>query len=369
MNFIEDTAIPQHPLPSQPPQSLPQMFDTFHQSPHGDFKPTFYNPFEVKHRRRTSRSQFKVLEKTFNENPKPNATIRRVLAQNLNMTPRGVQVWFQNRRAKAKLVKATEEKKAAQAIAATTSPSSPERLDRSPASNDSMTQITPVDSSHFSVDDAVSPGEMREPSPITLVPTHNSGLQETALFAYTANNDRYQYTATEDMLMTDRPNAGTLKQRQLQLHMQQNGQHNGNSWLSPSMSIAYNADLFNPLATPPAAIPPQLLYDFSDVNLVTSEDHLAHLSGINFARRNSCPAAPFFNHFVPATDDKCLSTIAEDGPVYNGVNIHQFLAVPQMKHRRFSEPNARYAGLQDGQVIISIDERSDSSLDCALGRL
>ncbi|KAI8891124.1 Homeodomain-like protein, partial [Backusella circina FSU 941] len=68
----------------------------------GDFRPTFYNPFEIKHRRRTSRAQFKVLERTFSENPKPNAAIRRWLAQKLSMTPRGVQVWFQNRRAKAK---------------------------------------------------------------------------------------------------------------------------------------------------------------------------------------------------------------------------------------------------------------------------
>lgn len=71
-----------------------------------DFKPTFYNPFEIKHRRRTSRAQFKVLEKTFLENPKPNAAIRRWLAQKLVMTPRGVQVWFQNRRAKEKSVNA-----------------------------------------------------------------------------------------------------------------------------------------------------------------------------------------------------------------------------------------------------------------------
>ncbi|KAI8883276.1 homeobox, partial [Backusella circina FSU 941] len=56
-----------------------------------------------KHRRRTSRAQLKVLEKSFSENPKPNATIRRILAQRLDMTPRGVQIWFQNRRAKAKL--------------------------------------------------------------------------------------------------------------------------------------------------------------------------------------------------------------------------------------------------------------------------
>ncbi|KAH8554045.1 hypothetical protein BGW37DRAFT_517792 [Umbelopsis sp. PMI_123] len=86
------------------------LFDTFHQMPHGDFKPTFYNPFEIKHRRRTSRAQFKVLERTFIENSKPTAAVRRILAQKLNMTPRGVQVWFQNRRAKAKLQKQQDEK-------------------------------------------------------------------------------------------------------------------------------------------------------------------------------------------------------------------------------------------------------------------
>ncbi|ORY00496.1 Homeodomain-like protein, partial [Basidiobolus meristosporus CBS 931.73] len=55
-----------------------------------------------KHRKRTTKSQFKVLEKAFHENPKPNNAVRRTLAQELAMTPRGVQVWFQNRRAKAK---------------------------------------------------------------------------------------------------------------------------------------------------------------------------------------------------------------------------------------------------------------------------
>ncbi|SAM02841.1 hypothetical protein [Absidia glauca] len=67
-----------------------------------DFMPTFYNPFETKHRRRTSRAQFKVLESSFYENSKPNGTMRRWLAVKLGMTPRSVQVWFQNRRAKAK---------------------------------------------------------------------------------------------------------------------------------------------------------------------------------------------------------------------------------------------------------------------------
>ncbi|CAO3629192.1 unnamed protein product [Mucor hiemalis] len=66
------------------------------------FNPNFYNPFEIKHRRRTSRGQFKILENAFIDNPKPTAKFRLELATSLSMSPRGVQVWFQNRRAKAK---------------------------------------------------------------------------------------------------------------------------------------------------------------------------------------------------------------------------------------------------------------------------
>lgn len=66
------------------------------------FTPNFYNPFETKHRRRTSRGQVKILEKAFHDNPKPNGRARERLAESLSMSPRGVQIWFQNRRAKAK---------------------------------------------------------------------------------------------------------------------------------------------------------------------------------------------------------------------------------------------------------------------------
>jgi hypothetical protein len=87
---------------SDHPKNIERMFETFHQSPHGDFRPSFYNPFEVKHRRRTTRAQYKVLEKVFLENCKPPAGLRRQIASKLGMTPRSVQVWFQNRRAKMK---------------------------------------------------------------------------------------------------------------------------------------------------------------------------------------------------------------------------------------------------------------------------
>lgn len=79
---------------------IAKMFETFHSS--GEFKTSFYNPFEVKHRKRTSKHQFKILERAFQENCKPSTQIRRDLAIKLGMTMRGVQVWFQNRRAKLK---------------------------------------------------------------------------------------------------------------------------------------------------------------------------------------------------------------------------------------------------------------------------
>lgn len=68
-----------------------------------DFRTFYpYNPSEVKHRKRTTRPQLKVLEDTFKRETKPNAALRKQLAAQLEMTPRGVQVWFQNRRAKEK---------------------------------------------------------------------------------------------------------------------------------------------------------------------------------------------------------------------------------------------------------------------------
>ena len=77
--------------------------------------PAFYNyrPNEVKHRKRTTRAQTKILEEQFKTTDKPDAATRGELSIRLGMTPREVQVWFQNRRAK-------EKKLRAQALAALT---------------------------------------------------------------------------------------------------------------------------------------------------------------------------------------------------------------------------------------------------------
>ncbi|BGP32889.1 hypothetical protein JCM10296v2_004674 [Rhodotorula toruloides] len=79
----------------------------------GDFTQTFYDPFKVKHRRRTSAQQLKVLEHHFEINPKPDLALRKKLSEVLEMTPREVQVWFQNRRAKVKKLKERAEREAA----------------------------------------------------------------------------------------------------------------------------------------------------------------------------------------------------------------------------------------------------------------
>lgn len=53
-----------------------------------------YTPNEVKHRRRTTSAQLKVLEAVFRVDTKPNANLRNDLAAQLSMTARGVQVCF-----------------------------------------------------------------------------------------------------------------------------------------------------------------------------------------------------------------------------------------------------------------------------------
>ncbi|BGP56147.1 hypothetical protein JCM8202_005915 [Rhodotorula sphaerocarpa] len=67
-----------------------------------DFGQSFYDPFRIKQRRRTSPAQLRVLEHHFERTPKPDLTLRKRLGEHLDMTPREVQVWFQNRRAKVK---------------------------------------------------------------------------------------------------------------------------------------------------------------------------------------------------------------------------------------------------------------------------
>jgi len=57
---------------------------------------------QPKKRQRTSPSQLEVLEKIYQQEKLPSSDLRKELAVKLKMTPRRVQVWFQNKRAKEK---------------------------------------------------------------------------------------------------------------------------------------------------------------------------------------------------------------------------------------------------------------------------
>lgn len=167
--------------------------ETFHQYPHGDFRPTFYNPFEIKHRRRTSRAQLKVLEKSFSENPKPNATVRRILAQKLDMTPRGVQIWFQNRRAKAKL----QRRKASAAAAAADQQQQqqqPQSSDIPVASSSASTSASSASSSSSSNSTSSSPASIdtnnnNNNNNVNSVNSHNHADNASTTSANNSNNN------------------------------------------------------------------------------------------------------------------------------------------------------------------------------------
>ncbi|KAL8710066.1 MAG: hypothetical protein Q9220_005337 [cf. Caloplaca sp. 1 TL-2023] len=55
-------------------------------------------------RQRATQDQLITLEVEFNKNPTPTAAVRERIAQDICMTERSVQIWFQNRRAKIKLL-------------------------------------------------------------------------------------------------------------------------------------------------------------------------------------------------------------------------------------------------------------------------
>ncbi|KAF8838818.1 hypothetical protein BDN67DRAFT_1012812 [Paxillus ammoniavirescens] len=120
-----------------------------------DFRTFFpYIPNEVKHRKRTSRSQLKVLEDVFRKDTKPNASLRKQLAAQLDMSPRAVQVWFQNRRAKDKQLRKRASAAHDKEKAATSAQKSPPPRDTSP--NDSSNSSTATEKPTHPAEDGTS---------------------------------------------------------------------------------------------------------------------------------------------------------------------------------------------------------------------
>ncbi|KAI8050551.1 homeobox domain-containing protein, partial [Syncephalis plumigaleata] len=65
---------------------------------HGDASPSVSS----KKRNRINAGQLMVLEKAFTDSPSPSSKMRTMIANQCQMTERSVQIWFQNRRAKAR---------------------------------------------------------------------------------------------------------------------------------------------------------------------------------------------------------------------------------------------------------------------------
>ncbi|KAI9278953.1 hypothetical protein BDA99DRAFT_474355 [Phascolomyces articulosus] len=97
--------------PIMAPPSCPTMSYPTHHHHHHPHHPTTTNmgPPSAPTRKRThlKPSQVAVLQESFVTNPLPDASIRCRLARELGVTERTIQIWFQNRRAKARKLEAT----------------------------------------------------------------------------------------------------------------------------------------------------------------------------------------------------------------------------------------------------------------------
>uniref|UniRef100_A0A7S0LRM0 Homeobox domain-containing protein n=1 Tax=Coccolithus braarudii TaxID=221442 RepID=A0A7S0LRM0_9EUKA len=86
-------ASPSHSWSSTSTEPLPLQHNDLESSPSAENRPK---------RCKISREQLAVLIKSFDEEPLPNFDQRQSLAKMLGMTPRSVQIWFQNRRQRLK---------------------------------------------------------------------------------------------------------------------------------------------------------------------------------------------------------------------------------------------------------------------------
>ncbi|OAV94526.1 hypothetical protein PTTG_26982 [Puccinia triticina 1-1 BBBD Race 1] len=111
-SFVQAVQIqpyPHHPHQPHPHNPWNAPVDIVHPT-------TFYDPFQIKHRRRTTPAQLGILEAQFQANCKPDVALRKQLADRLDMTPREVQVWFQNRRAKTKKLEKRAEQESSKSV-------------------------------------------------------------------------------------------------------------------------------------------------------------------------------------------------------------------------------------------------------------
>jgi hypothetical protein len=93
MQTPEDTKLSQTPSPSTP-SATPTHGSAPRRPPR---KSTLTQQQKNQKRQRATQDQLVTLEVEFNKNPTPTAVVRERIAQDINMTERSVQIWFQNR--------------------------------------------------------------------------------------------------------------------------------------------------------------------------------------------------------------------------------------------------------------------------------
>ncbi|KAF8520401.1 hypothetical protein BU17DRAFT_65418 [Hysterangium stoloniferum] len=150
--------------------------------------PYIYDPTHVKHRRRTTPEQLKVLEDTFKTDPKPNPALRKQLSVELGMSPRVLQVWFQNRRMK---VKRLAKKQISASASASTSTDQDQDDDCDPSSAEVDSPVTPQeqdrepDHEHDSISDSPPPSLSTRSSVSDSDPGRNGSLSVSSSAAPT----------------------------------------------------------------------------------------------------------------------------------------------------------------------------------------
>lgn len=85
------------PTSSSASNSKAQSSSTSSQSRRPPRKSTLTQQQKNQKRQRATQDQLTTLEIEFNKNPTPTANVRERIAEEINMTERSVQIWFQNR--------------------------------------------------------------------------------------------------------------------------------------------------------------------------------------------------------------------------------------------------------------------------------
>ncbi|KAJ1985198.1 hypothetical protein H4R34_000157 [Dimargaris verticillata] len=116
VNFHAPYAPQPSPSPFHVPAPLgnggPLMAYSHHPYPYYEYDPPPLPAYkQVKKRKRLTPDKLNLLVSVFQNEQKPTADKRKQLSEQTGMTPREVQVWFQNRRAKWKRERAIEEKR------------------------------------------------------------------------------------------------------------------------------------------------------------------------------------------------------------------------------------------------------------------